>query len=71
MDISCPSCAEPWDTDYLCHDAIYDTDLYNTAEALCDAFHGKLDDDLSFCVGTSRLEVYRYSCAYVCTLSLL
>ena len=48
MDISCPSCAEPWDTDYLCHDAIYDTDLYNTAEALCDAFHGKLDEIYRF-----------------------
>ena len=48
MDISCPSCAELWDTDYLCHDAIYDTDLYNTAEALCDAFYGKLNDVYSF-----------------------
>ena len=48
MDISCPSCAEPWDTDYLCHDAIYDTDLYNTDEALCDAFYGKLNDVYRF-----------------------
>lgn len=48
MDISCPSCAELWDTDYLCHDAIYDTDLYNTAEALCDAFHGKLNEVYRF-----------------------
>ncbi len=44
MDISCPSCAEPWDTVHLCCNAIYDTDLYDIDEELCTDFAGVLTD---------------------------
>ena len=27
MDVHCTTCGEPWDTDHLRHDAIYETDL--------------------------------------------
>ena len=32
MDVHCTTCGEPWDTDHLRHDAIYETDL-DPAEA--------------------------------------
>lgn len=41
MDITCPSCAEPWEIDHLINDAVYDTDL---SEDLCAAFNGQLTD---------------------------
>ena len=32
MDVHCSTCGEPWDTDHLRHDAIFETDL-DPAEA--------------------------------------
>lgn len=41
MDINCPTCGEPWDTDHLLSDAIYESGLLS--DELCEAFTGALD----------------------------